>query len=198
MRVFTRARWAVGVVATLAAGLAAAATILVTFPEFNGPPHQADESFPQPSVTVGTSPIAIPAGEKVVSAAISGFWGTKDDPDSTAGVDLFLDGIRVAQCVAPSTGCWVGTTGQRPWSHTFTVSELVKLNDGSATFTAVQTSGLRIRLGETTLAVQTALPPPVGIAAPEVVPTLGPPGLLALLAVMAAAGVIALRRHPRG
>ena len=64
------------------------------------------------------------------------------------------------------------------------------MNDGTATMTAVQTSDLRIRLGASTLVIETV---PLTI-----VPTLSPFGLLALLAAMAVAGMLALRRYPRG
>jgi len=197
MRVFNLVKWAVGGLAALATGLATAATILVSFPEFDGPPHPGDEPFPLPALTVGTGTIVIPAGEQIVAATISGYWGTRQDPDSTAGVNLLLDGVPVAQCVKPSTDCWIGDTGQRSWSHTFTAAELPPLSDGSATLTAVQTSDLRIRLGVTTLTVQTAQPPAATVAPVESVPTLGPFGLLALLAALAAAGAVALRRSPR-
>jgi hypothetical protein len=197
MRVFNLVRCTVAGVAAFATGLAAAATILVTFPEYNGGAHPGDEPFPLPAVTIGSGTIVIPAGEQVVSAAISGFWGTKDDPDSTAGVNLLLDGVPVAQCVKPSTDCWIGDTGQRPWSHTFTAAELPALSDGSATLTAIQTSDLRIRLGVTTLTVETALPPAAVVTPPESVPTLGSFGMLALLAALAVAGAVALRRSPR-
>jgi hypothetical protein len=175
--------------ATLAAGLAAAATIVVAFPEFDGPPIP-DGPFPQSPVTIGAQTFSIPAGDRIASAVISGFWGTSTKPDSTAGVTVFLDGVEVARCEKPDTGCWIGDMGQRSWQHTFTQPELLPLRDGTATMTAVQTSDLYIRLGVSTLVIETV---PLAI-----VPTLSPLGLLALLAAMAVAGMLAVKRYRRG
>jgi hypothetical protein len=188
MRVLDVVRSSVGVVATLAASLAAAATIVVAFPEFDGAP--IDSPFPQPAITVGAQTLSIPAGDRIVSAVMSGSWGTSTKPDSTAGVTVFLNGVEVARCVKPDPGCWIGDSGQRPWQHTFTGPELLPLNDGTATLTAVQTSEAFLRLGVSTLVVETA---PLFI-----VPTLSSLGLLALLAAMAVAGMFAARRYQRG
>ena len=150
MRVFNVVRSSVGVVAMLAASVAAAATIVVSFPEFNGAPF--DSGFPLPPVAVGTQTFSIPAGDRIVSAAISGFWGTTTKPDSTAGVTVFLDDVEVARCEKPDPGCWLpGDSGQRAWRYTYTAPQLVSLNDGAATLTAVQTSDAFIRLGVSTL-----------------------------------------------
>ena len=188
MRFLNSVRWAVGALAVLVAGAAAAAAFLVEFPEVNGPPVPAGP-FPQPPLVVATRTFAVPAGERVVSASISGFWGSSGDPNSTAGVNVLVDGITVAQCVKPDPACWTGDVGQRPWSHTFTEPEMTLLNDGSATMTAVQTSDISIRLGVSTLLVETA---------PQaVVPTLSPLGLLGLIVSMAVAGAFAVRRLAR-
>ena len=189
MRVLSVVRWSLGVAATLAAGLAAAATIVVAFPDFNGVPVP-DGPFPQPPVTIGAQTFSIPAGDRIASAVISGNWGTVEAPNSSAGVNVLLDGVLVAKCEKPDPACWTGDSGQRPWRHTFTEPELLPLNDGTATMTAVQTSDLRIRLGASTLVIETV--------PRTIVPTLSPLGLLALLAAMAVAGMLAFRRHPHG
>lgn len=198
MRVFNVVRSSVAVVAMLAASVAAAATIVVTFPEFNG--ALFDSGFPQPPVTVGTQAFSIPTGDRVVSAAISGFWGTTTKPDSTAGVTVLLDDVEVARCEKPDPACWLpGDSGQRAWRYTYTAPQLVSLNDGAATLTAVQTSDAFIRLGVSTLVIETAPIVIVPETAPIfIVPTLSPFGLLALLAAMAVAGMFAARRYRRG
>jgi hypothetical protein len=195
MRLLNAIRWSIGVAAASAACLAAAATIVVTFPEFNGAP--IDTGFPQPAVTVGVQAISIPAGDRIDSAVISGYWGTTAKPDSTAGVTVLLDGVEVARCEKPDTGCWVGDSGQRPLSHTFTAPELLPLSDGTATLTAVQTSDEFLRLGVSTLVIQTT---PLAIVPPPsaTVPTLSPFGLLALLAGVAVAGMTAVKRRRHG
>jgi hypothetical protein len=196
MRVLDAVRLSAGMVAAFAAGVAAAATIVVTFPELNGASFL--DSFPQPPVTVGSQTFSIPAGDRIVSARISGFWGTIAKADSTAGVTVFLDSVEVARCEKPDPGCWLGDSGQRPWQHTFTATELPALNDGTATLTAVQTSDEFIRLGVSTLVIDTAPIPVIDAGPITVVPTLSPLGLLVLLAAMAIAGMVAAKRHRRG
>lgn len=197
MRVLDVVRLGVGFVTALAAGLAAATTIIVTFPEFNGAPHEDTETFPLPPVIVASETFSIPAGEQVASAVISGSWGNSTRPGSTAGVTVLLDGFKVAQCDKPDPNCYVPGPDLRPWTHTFTNGELLRLGDGTALLTAVQTSDFQVRLGASTLVIDTA--PLVAVAPPAaVVPTLSPFGLLALLVAIAVAGVLASRRYPRG
>ena len=180
------------------ASLPLAGTVFVAFPEVNGAPVAAGP-FPQPAVVVGTRSLAIPPGERVASATISGFWGTTDEGKSTAGVDVLVDGFLVAQCVKPDPNCYLGDGAARAWSHVFTASELAALDDGIVTVSAVQTSDLHVRLGVTTLVITTAKPvvvvPPPPVPTP--VPALSPAGLLALLMGLAAAGMLALRGRGR-
>ena len=188
MRIFSMVKWTVAAAAALAAGLASAATVLVAFPEVNGPPFTVSGPFPQ-LLNVATRTFTVPDGERVVSASISGHWGSSGDPNSTAGVVVSIDGIEVASCAKPDPSCWTGDSGQRPWSHVFTAEEMLTLNDGAATMSAVQTSDERVRLGVSTLIIETAPPP--------VVPTLSPAGLGALLTLMLGAGALLLRRRAR-
>jgi len=194
MRVFGLVKGAVGCVALLAGACAAAATLVVSFPDFDGP--ESTGPFPQPSLPVGApQSYSIPAGERVVSATISGSWGSAAKPFSTAGADVFVNGIRVARCVRDDPGCYLDGPAQRPWSYTFTDPELLRLSGGSAAMTAVQTSDLFIRLGASTLILTTA--PQAAVPAIPAIPALSPAGLGALLAAMAAAGGFALRRRGR-
>ena len=189
MSIFSTVKWTVAAAAALAAGLASAATVLIAFPEVNGPAFTVSGPFPQPPLNVATRTFAIPSGERVVSASISGYWGSSGDPNSTAGVVVSVDGVEVARCVKPDPSCWTGDAGQRSWSHVFTAQEMLVLNDGAATMSALQTSDERIRLGVSTLLIETAQPP--------VVPTLSPAGLGALLTLMLGAGALLLRRRAR-
>jgi hypothetical protein len=190
MRILSLLRWVAGVFAALAATLAMAGNVLVAFPEFNGAPVTLNGPFPQPAQTVATRTFTIPEGERVVSAYISGYWGSSVDPDSTAGVEVKLDGYTVASCNKPDPGCYTGDQGRRQWSHTLTEVEMSALNDGTATLTVVQTSDVSVRLGVTTLYIETGVPPSI--------PALSPLSLLALLAGMAAAGALALQRRSLG
>lgn len=195
MRLVGLAAWVLGCATLVAAGLAAATTVQLEFAEVNGEVVSAPP-FPTLNIPQTTPPVAIPGGERVVAASISGYWGTIDYRDSTAPVDVFLDGILVAQCVAPDP-CWVDDgSGQMPWNHLFTADELPLLKPGNPKLTVVQKDKTRVRLGKSTLVMETAPAQVVANPAPAV-PTLSPLGLLALLAATAAAGAFALRRHPR-
>jgi len=187
MRILSLLRWVAGGVAAFAATFAMAGNILVAFPEFNGSPVTINGPFPQPGQIVATRTFTIPDGERVVSAYITGYWGSSVDPDSTAGVEVKLDGYIVATCEKPDPGCYAGDVGRRQWSHTLTDVEMTALNDGKAVLSVVQTSDVSVRLGVTTLYIETGVPPSV--------PALSPMALFALLAGMAAAGAIALRRR---
>ncbi len=186
MRILRLLRWAIGITAAWAAGLSAATTILVVFPGVDGP-ELANGPFPQPPLAIATRALTIPKGEIIVSATISGSWGSDAQRKSTAGVDVLANGILVAQCVKPDPVCWSETGGVLLWSHAFTDTELSFLNTGSVTLTAVQTSDVAIRMATTTLVVTTAPPPTV--------PTLSPPALLALLLAVVAAGALVFRRR---
>jgi len=189
MRLVGLARWTVGCVVLLAATLAAAATIQVEFAEVNGQPVSAPP-FATLNVPQTTSSGVVPPGEQVVSARIWGWWGTFDYADSTAPADVFLDGILVAQC-KKFDPCWADDgSGRVEWSHVLTSAERSQLQAANPQLTVVQTDELTVRLGATTLIMETAPPPAV--------PTLSPAGLLALLVALAAGGAFLLRRSPRG
>jgi len=56
--------------------LVQAITMLTLFPEVNGPFRGVSFPFPAPIATVGTANFSIPSGHKIVSATISGIWGS--------------------------------------------------------------------------------------------------------------------------
>ena len=191
MRLVTRLPGLCAVFASLFVGVAGAGTLVLTFPESsNTPSFSVAGPFPQPPLNVGTVNFTVPIHERVVAASISGFWGTTDRPEATAGVDVFLDGVLVARCLKPSSDCWEGHPGQRSWSYTLTEQELKVLNDGSAKLTAVQTSDDTVRLGVTTLIVQTG---PL-----DSIPTLTTFGFLLLTAGLALTAFASRRRGAPG
>jgi hypothetical protein len=178
-----------GCVLALAAGLAGAAPVYLQFPEYTGPSVPAGP-YPQPPVEVGTETFAIPPGEVVIAATVSGFWGAPGgDPNSTAGVDVMLDGVTVAQCAKDDPSCYDYGVPMRPWTYTLTPAEMSRLNDGIAKLTVVQTSELKVNIGVTTVKIETG--PPAGI------PATSPLGLLALFGAMSAVGALMLRRRGR-
>jgi hypothetical protein len=120
-----------------------------TLPEFNGDPFLPDAPYPLPGVSVGLFSYSIPAGHDIFSAVISGSFGNSQNPTS-AGVDLFLGSILIAQCIQFDP-CYGGTV---PWSYVFSGAEFAALMSGSLELSAVQTSEFVIRLGATTLLIE--------------------------------------------
>lgn len=162
----------------------AAQVVTSTLPEFNGDFH--DTGFPQPAVTVGTFTFAPPPSSSIMSAILSGTFGNSQST-SSAGVDLFIGDVLVAQCVRLAP-CYEGADGGFiPFAFTFTPEQLSLLASGSATLTAVQTSESYIRLGDLSLVVTYA---PVTTVAPE-------PATMTLLAsgLFGLGGVGAARRR---
>jgi len=152
---------------------AQAATISASLPEFNGPESAPEAKYPLEPMAVGSFSYAIPKGEAISSAVISGTFGNTT-VDSSAGVDLFLDGIVVGQCVKEGA-CFSAITS---WSYDFKPKNFSALADGVAELTANQTSEYNVRLGETNLTVQTA-----STSVPE------PSAMLGLLALGAGAAL---------
>lgn len=110
-------------------------------------------------------------GESIVSATLTGVWGLTDTypseyPDvefgSTAHSELYVDGLLVADTHDPELAAdpyW----NIVDWSFTFTDFSL--LTDGSLDFVAIQTSDYVMRLGETTLTIETVSVPEPGVLA---------------------------------
>ncbi|WP_088330415.1 hypothetical protein [Lacimicrobium sp. SS2-24] len=118
--------------------------------------------YPKPEVTIGTFNYDL-AGQDIVSATLSGTYGSEIVPSSTAGFDLFGDGLLVAQCIYQDPGCWVSGDNFRPWSFDF--SDFFVLSDGALEISVIQTSGSTIRLGSIELNIVTAdIPVPAPLA----------------------------------
>lgn len=113
-----------------------------TLSAFNGDALYFDPGPYQPSVVVGTFNI-LPGD---TSITISGMFGNTVSPAS-AGVNLYLGTVLVAQCVENGV-CY---NSGAPWSDTLTASQIASLGTGTVDFTAVQTSQFTTRLGVTTL-----------------------------------------------
>ncbi|MGH9942362.1 MAG: PEP-CTERM sorting domain-containing protein [Pyrinomonadaceae bacterium] len=135
---------------------ARADTINFTLPDFNGsflPPGSPQIGTPR---TGGTFSLLIPAGQQIVGATLTGTFGNATNATS-APLDLFLDGLAVAQC-APATACTgtFGPSGPFAFSFSFSAANLALLTDGSALLTLTQLAPGAARLGSLQLAVQTA------------------------------------------
>jgi hypothetical protein len=152
---------------------AQAATLTYSLPEYN---FDGAPTFPNPANLVGTFSYTLPSDEKIVSAVIEGTFGNSVFP-SSAGVDVYLDNLLVAQCIEFEP-CWSGFEPVN-WRFTFDESHFSLLEDGIVTLTAAQTSEFVARLGTTTLTIETTSepsPPPESI--PEPATTLGLFGVL--------------------
>ena len=136
---------------------AEASSIVENLPEYNGVPSAGP--FPLASVLVGTFNFVIPVGETIDAVVVSGAFGNSLSATS-AGVDLFLDGVLVAQCIK-NAACW-SAVGPHPWSFNFAPAQFGLFADGVAELRAVQTAETIIRLDDSTLTIRTsaAVPEP--------------------------------------
>lgn len=138
----------------LGASGVAGAQYVQTLPEYNG--TGVNGTF-----TVGTF-TGIPMSG-IFSATIAGTLGNTQSP-STAVMDVFLDGIKVASCPSTSSPCWNG--GPTPWTFVFNPSQFGIFSDGQAVLTVTQNDCCVIRLGPTTLSVDArvnAVPEPASL-----------------------------------
>lgn len=137
--------------ALLSLGMLVAGTVSAqytqTLPEYSGP---VVNSAPFSTFTVGTFTGLPTSG--ITFASISGTFGNTGNP-SSGGVDLFLDGVFLAQCT-PILPCY-SSNSPLSWTYTFTAAQYGIFADGQGVFTAQQTAPTIIRLGPTTLTVQT-------------------------------------------
>jgi hypothetical protein len=127
-----------------------AATITRTLPEFSSPYHASGTYYDD--YLVGTFMYDL-MGETIIAATISGQWGNSMSP-TTAHNELWVDGVEVADThdysPDPYSNYYV------PWSYDFGPSEFAVLADGSAEFHTIQTTEYFVRLGETTLEIETS------------------------------------------
>ncbi|MFT5313272.1 MAG: hypothetical protein ACI8Z9_001762 [Paraglaciecola sp.] len=141
--------------------MAANATLIsATLPEVNGG-----------NGAIGDFLFAVPLGEEVTSATISGTWGNSQN--STSGpLTLLLDGILVAECVS-SSAC-TSSPGPDAWSYTFSMAELTTgfLNDGIGSLTQNATAGVT-RIGSLLLSGETSTTGQVQVSAPATLALFG-------------------------
>lgn len=104
---------------------------------------------------VGTFNFVLPQGESIVSATLSGFWGNSGQY-TTAGQVLYADNdLQVASCAYGDT-CWAAKSAPLAWSYSFTANQFSYLTDGTVNLTDKQIACCQIRLGVTTLTIETA------------------------------------------
>lgn len=127
----------------LSASTLAHASSVQTVGPYDGTGQFNDPGPYQPPTVIGT--FNITPGD--TAAVISGFFGNSNSP-SSAGLNLFLGPILVAQCVE-FAACYNG--GPTPFSDTLTLAQIALLGTGPVNLTVVQTSQYTIRLSTTTL-----------------------------------------------
>lgn len=129
--------------------------IELTLPEYSSPFHDAGAYYDD--YLVGTFNFSV-YGPSIVSATISGQWGNTLSV-TTAHNELWLDGIKLADTHDYSPDPYYNGG---PWSYDFAPSEFPVLADGIAELYTIQTSEYVVRLGETTLRIE-SIPAPGAI-----------------------------------
>ena len=135
--------------ATFAGVPYAKADNIQTLAAYTGNNFYRDPGPYQPSTGIGTFDIL--AGDTSIS--LSGTFGNGNTPNtsSSAGENLYLGSVLVAQCVEFGV-CYEDISGvPTPWTDTLTASQIALLGTGVVDFTVVQTSQYLIRVGATTL-----------------------------------------------
>ena len=142
-----------GILVLGSVGLANALFIDLSLPEYSSPLHDPGTYHDQYLVGDFTFDLT---GQTIVSAVISGQWGNSVNPTTAANM-LVVDSLQVADTEDytpdPTSNFFV------PWSYTFTDFSL--LVDGLASFSTIQTSQYYVRLGATSLHIETAPSAPV-------------------------------------
>lgn len=120
----------------------------LTLPEYSSAYHATGSYYDDYLVGIFTFDVS---GTSILSATISGQWGNSLYPN-TAHNELWLDGIKFADTHDYTPDPYYNTV---PWSYDFAPSEFSVLADGVAEFHTIQTSEYRVRLGNTTLRIET-------------------------------------------
>ena len=157
-------RVAVVAIALLVPSHAAASTIVVSLPDFDGPLNAAGSAFPINLGTVGTFAFIVPAGEVIASATFSGTYGTAIVSQSTAGFDAVIGGQTINVCVPGAANCWLTGLPLRPFSFGLSSSTFPTLLTGSVGLQIIQLNEINVRLGTPTLTIETRA---TGAAVPE-------------------------------
>ena len=153
-----------GVMPALAVGLwlapepaaAQQRTIIASIPQFSGP---AQTVPPFPALDIGTFTYTLLPGESIAAAQVRGTWGNSNYPPGSAAVDLFVDGILVAQCFVGAT-CWLDAPPDLPpWSFNFSAGHFPLLMDGQAHMTGQMNSEIVVHLGTLRLELTVNTPP---------------------------------------
>lgn len=126
--------------------------------DYEGNFYDFSSTFPPNPLSIGVFNFAIPTGEYVTGATISGTFGDQNIPVTSLTSLYVLNGtINVGACESYSSPCAAGTINGSlvTWSHTFNAIQLQNLAPdfaaGSLDFTAVQNSFGAVVVGTPTL-----------------------------------------------
>ncbi|MEO0691063.1 MAG: PEP-CTERM sorting domain-containing protein [Pseudomonadota bacterium] len=135
----------------------ASTTIVDTLGDFDGPRNTG--GFPINLGSAGVFTYDISSNATIVSAFLSGTFGTDQFNFSTASFDVDLDGTQLTVCPLNDPGCFQGGPAFRAFEIALPSSSFASLLDGSANLDIIQTSSTIVRYGTPTLTINLAAVP---------------------------------------
>ncbi len=121
-------------------------------------PSCSPGDFPIDWGTIGTFNYMLPPGDEIVDVVVSGTWGDGAPFDSSAPVELYLDGVLVAECVQLAA-CWLDDGVLVDWSFSFADNAVPNFaplfTDGEAILTAIQNDQISVILSNLSLIIVT-------------------------------------------
>ena len=137
----------------LSSASAKADTITLTWTQQNGPTGQPLTY----TLDAGSDVFTILTGQEIVGAVFTSALGNSNSfLDSTAVMNVYVNGIQVGSCPDRSSPCWNGTGNPIPFTYTYTATDLLSLTSGMADLTITQTDCCAIRLSPSMLTITTA------------------------------------------
>jgi len=153
--------------------------------EQNGPDVSAPNGPSLPfTLDAGSLAFTVPAGQTIVDAVFSSTLGNST-VDSTAVMNVFVNSVEVGSCPSNLSPCAQFGQGPTPFTYIFTSTDLLALAIGSVDLSIVQSGCCSIRLGDSSLTIDTE----PAVTTPE-------PATLAMLGI-GLFGLAALRRQER-
>jgi hypothetical protein len=126
----------------------------------NGPPLPF-------TLDAGSLVFTVPAGQTIIDAVFTSTLGNST-VDATAVMNVFVNTVQVGSCPSNFSPCAQFGQGPTPFTHVFTPNDLLALATRSVDLSIVQSGCCAIRLGDSTLTIDTrpatAAPEPVTLA----------------------------------
>jgi hypothetical protein len=106
---------------------------------------------------LGSYTFTIPFGEQIISATLTGTFGSSAFP-FTQAIEVRLDGLLLADCDSVALGCFDSQI-PKSWTHTLAEENFGLITDGSAHLTGTVFTNLDnsrvLSVGPTTLVIDT-------------------------------------------